>query len=241
MAPRSEPLGWLWFTSRADEGLKLDRSAYPLLKHITFQPVKTEWTCVQPNLIVHTDARVGRIDARVQPLPRMGRFQIGWMERGIQILRRDWADSIAHFVDGERIAFGDIIVDDVIVPDWVTIHAANTLALLSDDCQLAICPRCGGQSSTNWGEVCFFAEEAVAEAPLIVNRNGIFVREDEIERHGIRQPFGAYRASKVTFSPGLGAKLWPPLNPNKAGVSRRMRLRETPAPRFDPFAWLRRS
>lgn len=241
METRSQGVTWLWFASRADQGLELDRSAYPWLKHITFQPVKTEWTCVQPNLVVHTDSRISRVDARVQPLPKMGRFQIGRMERNIKIIRRDWADGIAHLVDGERIAFGDIIVGDAVVPDWVTIHAANMPALLSEDCSLHICPNCCGQKSMNWGQTPFFADPRVADAPLIVNGNGIFLRQDEAERRGIRQPFGAYRATRVIFSPEMGAKLWPPLERMKPGKDQRMRLRpDGPRERFDPFAWLRR-
>ena len=230
MAGRAEEIGWLRFVSRAPYGFDLDPNAYPRLKHITGQPPKTEWTCVQPNLIVHDDARIARTDVRVLPPPRMGRMQIGWLQRGIKILRRDWAEGIADLVDGERVAFGDILVGGEVLPDWVTLHSVLDPPLLSENCSVAICAICGGRSTMSWGNRHFFGEPRAAELPLIVNSAGIFVREDEFEMLGLKAPFGSYRTERVTCRPDLGLKLWPPLASIKPGKWKHLHLMEDGPP-----------
>ena len=239
MVEKPEKISWLWYKSRAEEGLRLDPFAYPRLKHITGQPVRTEWTCVQPNLVVHDDARIARVDAKVLPPPRAGRFQIGWMERRIKVLRRDWADGIADLVDGKRVAFGDISVDGKILPDWVTIHSAGDPPKLSEDCYLQICPNCGGTYTISWGKRDFFADPRAADLPLIVNGSGIFVREDEVKTRALPTPVGAYRPSKVMFRPDLGAKFWPPLDHVKpGGAGRHLELWEDGPPEgLDRLTW----
>jgi hypothetical protein len=82
--------------------------------------------------------------------------------------------------------------------DWATVHGQSNPALSSRGGAARTCPTCGNVATDIHGHA-FFADPAAVGLSLIVNWNGIFVREDIVIDRNLRTPAGAFKPSLVHF------------------------------------------
>ena len=188
--------GWLWYSIRTPRCIPLDHRAYPSTifdREIIPWP---DWCCKAPDGGVHIDARVGVIDVHLAKAPS-GRDEVTWTcDFGVLVVSREWLAQIEDLIDGQRIALGQVFVDDRILADWATINEAHAPRLLSSEGWSKVCPICGSPYATLHGKV-FFTDPAVVGRPLIISADGIFVREDEVVRRQLRTPTGVYKPTLV--------------------------------------------
>ena len=82
--------------------------------------------------------------------------------------------------------------------NWATLNQAGAPRLLGSEGWAENCPKCGSPFSVLRGRR-FFADPSVKGRPLIVNGQGVFVREDLALGRNLRRPAGSFRPIVVGF------------------------------------------
>lgn len=143
--------------------------------------------------------RVGRIDVEVAESPS-SRIEFSWThDYGVKIVARSWLSEIEDLIDPNRIFVGEVRRSGRSLDRWATIHEQYAPPLLSSDGRGKVCPICGDCYMTLWGRL-YFPDPRVVGLPLIVNRNGVFVRDDLARERNLRRPSGAFKPTRVRFS-----------------------------------------
>ena len=177
----------------------MDPAAYPsTIFNGTPKPLPA-WVCKAPDGWLHVDQRLGRVDIDVAK-PPTARIEINWTcDYGVRVLSRAWLSEIQDLIDESRTFVGEVRQGGRRLDNWATIHERTAPSLISSEGRGEICPICGATFTTLWGRI-YFADSGVVGRPLIVNRNGIFVREDLALSRELRRPAGAYRPTVVRFN-----------------------------------------
>lgn len=187
---------WLWYASRTPDCLSLDRAAYPTSTYDGRPIPWPTWACRAPDGGIHASANLPSIDVQLAKMPS-GQDQFTWTcEFQVRLLRMDWFAPIADLVDPERVAIGRVFVGRERLENWVTVHGRRPPLLLSRGGWTKRCPICGDPFSLRRGPV-FFSDPAVLDQRLVVNDKGLFIREDEATRRGLRSPVGAFKPTRV--------------------------------------------
>jgi hypothetical protein len=103
---------------------------------------------------------------------------------------------IEDLIEEPHTFIGEVVVGGRSVDAWTTLHGRLAPALLSSEGLAKTCPVCGDVYSTIHGRA-FFANPTARSMPLIVNRNGIFIRRDVFEKRRLPTPAGAFKPSWV--------------------------------------------
>lgn len=157
------------------------------------------WVCKAPDGGLHVDHRLGRVDIDVAK-PPIARIEINWTcDYGIRVLSRAWLSEIQDLIDESRVFVGEVLRGGRRLDNWATIHERTAPSLISSEGRGKICPICGHVFATLRGRI-YFADPSVVGRPLIVNGNGVFVREDLALSRELRKPAGAYKPSVVKFN-----------------------------------------
>jgi hypothetical protein len=187
---------WLWYALRTAKCVPLDQRAYSSTVYDGEVIPWPDWCCKAPDGGVHIDARIGAIDVHLSRPPG-GPDEVTWTcNFQLLLASREWLANIEDLIDGHRVALGQVFVEGRVLPDWATINEARAPGFLSSEGWSKVCPICGSVYATLRGKV-FFTDPAIAGRPLIIASNGIFVREDEAIRRGLRTPVGAYKPALV--------------------------------------------
>jgi len=120
---------------------------------------------------------------------------------GLFLVAKRWLTQIEDLIDGESTFVGSLVVSGDKLDSWATIHGRLTPALSSREGRHVSCPNCGNTATVIHGGT-FFADPAAVGRPLIVNWNGIFVREDIVAERNVTTPIGAFKPSLVRYEPG---------------------------------------
>jgi hypothetical protein len=197
-APKEGSDAWRWYALKTFTCVPLDADAYPST-HFDGRPMPwPDWACRSPNGGVHLDARRGRIDVHVAKHPSK-RIGFSWTcEFILFIVSKSWISELDDLVDNRYTFKGSLYKDGQELVEWATLHELSSPPLMSTRGQTNDCAVCGGIRHFTDGRV-FFSDPAVLDRRLIVNRNGIFVREDEALRRNLRTPRGAFKFSLVKF------------------------------------------
>jgi hypothetical protein len=199
-----EPQGrerWLQYSPRTANCVPLDPTAYSSTIYDGEVIPWPSWCCKAPDGGVHVDARLAAIDVHLSRAPS-GAEEITWnCDFQVLLATTQWLAQIDDLIDGARVALGQVSVDGQPVPEWATIREARAPGLFSSEGRSKVCPICGDVYDTLRGKV-YFADPDVAERPLIIASNAIFVREDEAIRRGLRTPVGAFKPVRVGLRPG---------------------------------------
>jgi hypothetical protein len=189
---------WVWYASRSERPVWLDAKCYPSIEFDGRELPRPEWICQAENGGLHVDARAGRIDVHVatRPVPTM---EINWTEPyALNLVSKSWADLWRDLVDPDLVFLGTLLLDGQEIEDWMSVHGKRQPALRSKRMTEQLCNRCGNLSTwTHGGE--FFNEPYVGDQVVLVNGNGVYLREDVVRERGIRTPAGSSEPSYVDW------------------------------------------
>ena len=190
---------WLWYSSRTAECVPLDRDAYPSTTYDGRDIPWPDWACKAPDGGVHANSRIGPIDVHVSKAPS-DHYEVTWTcDFQIRVISRRWLAEIEGLVDGHRVCPGRVILHGDELVDWATLHEVNSPALFASEGRAKTCPVCNHHYTTVHGSVSFLDPEVV-DRPLILAGNGIFIREEEVSRRGLRTPSGVFKPRLVRFT-----------------------------------------
>ena len=159
---------------------------------------RPEWVCGGPDDGRHEDARSRRIDVEVACSPN-DQDEVSWVcDYGLTLIAHSWLSEIQDLIDPRRVHLGLVRKNGEIVDGWSTIHEYRPPTLLATEGKTMTCSTCGYAYTVLHGRE-FFSDEAVVGRPLIVNSNGIFVREDLARARNLRTPRGAFEPGLVEF------------------------------------------
>lgn len=191
---------WLWYDTETDDCVSLDRSAYAETIFDGSVVPLPEWVCTTPDGGLHIDAGLLGFDVAVAEAPS-GRDEISWTcDYVVRLVAHSWLDQVRDLIDETRIGLGTLRLDGAVISGWSTIHERRPPALLATEGHAKTCPLCGGSYTVLHGRE-YFSDPAVIGRPLIVNSNGLFVREDIAKSRGLRTPRGAFEPGIVEFEP----------------------------------------
>jgi len=192
--------GWVWYASRSERPVHLDANCYPLIEFDGKQLPRPAWICQAENGGLHVDARVGRIDLHVAapPIPSM---EINWTEPyALNLVARSWADLWRDSIDPALVFLGKLILNGQEIEDWVSLHGLQQPALKSRKMTERLCSRCGNLSTwTHGGE--YFDDPHIGDQIVLVNGNGVYLRDDLVQKYQIGAPAGSFEPSFVDWRP----------------------------------------
>jgi hypothetical protein len=189
---------WRWFTPKTADCVTMDPQAYPLVPFDHWQVPWPAWACKAPDGGVHIDARLGRIDLHAAEPPN-DHDELNWTcDFGVNIVSKGWFSALHDLVDEQSIFLGDLYVAGNRLEEWATLNAVHPPTLWAAEGRPKQCPTCGSIYTVLRGSL--FFDPSVAERRLIVNSQGIFVRQDEYVRRNVRTPRGAFEPSRVKLS-----------------------------------------
>lgn len=189
---------WLWHAARTGRCVPLDPAAYPSALFKGEPKPLPAWACKSPNGGLHVDHRLGRIDVDVAKAPPTG-IEINWTcDYGVRILSRAWLSEIEDLVDESTVFIGDVRRKAQRMENWATLNQVGAPRLFGSEGWADTCPICGSPFSVLRGRL-FFADPSVRGRPLIVNEQGVFVREDLAISRNLRRPAGSFKPSVVKF------------------------------------------
>jgi hypothetical protein len=199
MAGLSEkPDRWVWYAVRTGRCVPLDPGAYPSTTFLGNPTPLPAWVCRAPNGGLHIDHRLGRIDVDVAQAPASG-IEINWTcDYAVRVLRRAWLSEIEDLLDESAVSIGDVRRKGRRMKNWATLHQPGAPRLLGSEGWADTCPICGSPFSVLRGRR-FFADPSIRGRPLIVNGQGVFVREDLALGRNLRRPAGGFRPIVVKF------------------------------------------
>lgn len=189
---------WLWYATETDNCVSLDRKGYG---EATFDGVAIplpEWVCRAPDGGLHIDAGLLGLNVDVAAPPN-SHDELSWTcDYVVRLVAHSWFNDVRDLVDEARIGLGTLRLNGKTVPGWSTIHERHPPILLATDGHVRTCPLCGGSYTVLHGRE-YFSDPAAIGRPLIVNSNGLFVREDIARVRGLRTPRGAFEPGIVEF------------------------------------------
>lgn len=189
---------WLWYAARTGRCVPLDPAAYPSTIFNGEPTPLPAWVCKSPNGGLHIDHRLGRIDVDVAKAPPAD-IDMNWTcDYGVRVLSRAWLSEIEDLVDESTVFVGDVRRQARRMDNWATLNQAGAPRLFGSEGWADTCPICGSPFSVLRGRL-FFADPSVRGRPLIVNEQGVFVREDLAISRNLRRPAGSYKPSVVRF------------------------------------------
>lgn len=188
---------WLWYAIRTPHCVPLDAEAYPSVANYHGDLIPwPDWACKGPEGGVHLNASVGRIDIQVANAPR-GRQELQWScNFAVFLIADSWLSEIADLVESDGVSLGQLSVAGEALQGWSTIHEVRPPPLLATEGRAHACPFCGYSYTVLHGRE-YFSDPAIEGRSLVVNSNGIFVREDLAIERNIRIPAGAFKPSAV--------------------------------------------
>lgn len=191
---------WLWYDPETAACVRLDRRAYAETTFDGSAVPSPDWVCRSPDGGLHIDAGRLAIDVDLAEPPN-AEDEFNWTcEYVVRLVAHSWLDEIRDLIDEERIGLGALWRKGKAIPGWSTINERQPPALLATEGHVKTCPLCGGSYTVLHGRE-YFSDPAVIGRPLIVNRNGLFVREDIARSRGLRTPRGAFEPGLVEFEP----------------------------------------
>ena len=194
------PQRWLWYDTETDDCVPLDRRAYAETTFDGRIVSLPNWVCRAPDGGLHINGGLLGLDVNVAEPPGR-RDEVSWTcDYVVRLIAHSWLDEVRDLIDAERIGLGTLRRDGEIVPGWSTINERQPPALLATEGYAKACPLCGNSYTVLHGRE-YFSDPAVVGRPLIVNRNGLFVREDIARSRGLRTPRGAFEPGLVQFEP----------------------------------------
>ncbi|WP_293901113.1 hypothetical protein [Phenylobacterium sp.] len=197
-AKRSENR-WLWYSSKTPKCVPLDRDAYPSTTYDGMPVPWPKWACKAPDGGIHASSSVGQIDVHVSATPR-DRDEVTWTcDFQIRVVSRQWLAEIEDLVDGRKVCVGRLYLRGKELKDWATLHEVNSPALFASEGRAKTCPICNHHYTTLHGSVSFL-DRAVADRPLILAGNGIFISEAEVARRNLRTPSGVFKPRVIRFT-----------------------------------------
>jgi hypothetical protein len=199
---RSPVERWLWYASRTPRCVSLDNKAYPSTIY-DGEPVPwPDWACRSPDGGIHPNNRRGRIDIEIAGAPEP-RDELSWTcNFAILLIERRWLGEIRDLIDESRTFLGEVRRAGKLLPEWSTLHEADAPPLMASEGRAKTCPNCGAFYTTLHGRL-YFSDWGAAGRPLIVNGDGIFVREDLAISRNLRTPAGAYKPTGVVIRASL--------------------------------------
>lgn len=195
---RREKKRWVWYASKSERPVHLDAKRYPSIKFDGRPLPRPEWICQAEDGGLHIDARVRRIDAHVvsHPAPKM---ELNWTEPyALKLVARGWMDLWRDLIDPDRVFLGSLFLDGHEIEGWSSIHGVRQPALKSKKMIERHCNRCGDVSTWPLASD-FFDESHIGDQLVLVNGNGIYLREDVVRERGIRAPAGSFKPSYVPW------------------------------------------
>lgn len=195
---RHENKRWIWYASQSERPVHLDAKRYPSVEFDGRLLPRPEWVCQADNGGLHVDARVGRIDVNVASRP-ISTMELNWTEPyALNVVARNWVDLWRDLIDPDQVFLGALLLDGRGIQEWVSIHGIRQPALKSKKMTERRCSHCGNLSTwTQGGE--FFDASHLPDQMVLVNANGIFLREDVVRERGIRAPKGSSEPSYVVW------------------------------------------
>lgn len=193
-----KPDRWVWYAARTGRCVPLDPEAYPSTMFLGKPTPLPAWVCRSPNGGLHIDHRLGRIDVDAAQAPASG-IEINWTcDYGVRVLSRAWFSEIEDLFDESAVSMGDVRRKGRRMENWATLHQAGAPRLLGSEGWADSCPICGSPFSVLRGRR-FFADPNIRGRPLIVNGQGVFVREDLALSRELRPPAGSFKPCVVRF------------------------------------------
>jgi len=191
---------WLWYGSKTILAVPLDPMRYESMIFDGWKIPRPGWMCQAPNGGIHIDARVGRIDVHVASEPAR-RVELNWTKPySVTIVKSSWFDLVADLINPALVFVGDVLLKGSPLEGCKTLHGIDQPPLLAARMETFSCPICGEFSTWPITKPYFVAPD-IGDELLIVNGNGVFVREDvAIERH-LRRPNGSYKPTRVVWKP----------------------------------------
>jgi hypothetical protein len=178
----------------------VDRNAYPTTIYDGQPRPWPEWACRSPAGGIHVDARRGSIDVKVAKAPN-NRDELNWTcDFQITVVADSWLSQLEDLIDDDRVALGKIIFNEKNVEGWSTIHERTPPSLLATEGRTNTCEICGA-SYTTIHRGAYFTDPTAAARLLIVNQNGLFVREDVARGRNLRTPSGAFKPRAIKLKP----------------------------------------
>lgn len=194
---------WLWYATETDDCVPLDRGTYAETIFDGRTVPLPKWVCRAPDGGLHVNGGLLGIDVDVAESPN-ARDEFNWTcDYVVRLVAHSWREQVHDLIDESRIGLGTLRRKGEIIPGWSTIHERRPPALLATEGHAESCPLCAHSYTVLHGQE-YFADPAVIGRPLIVNSNGLFVREDIARSRDLRTPRGAFEPGLVEFEPSGG-------------------------------------
>lgn len=191
---------WLWYATETADCVPLDPRAYAETVFDRRTVPLPEWVCRAPDGGLHVNGGLLGVDVDVAEPPNV-RDELSWTcDYVVRLIAHSWLGQIRDLIDEERIGLGALRRDSKIIGGWSTIHERRPPTLLATEGHAKSCPLCGHSYTVLHGRE-YFSDPAVIARKLIVNSNGLFVREDIARSRGLRTPRGAFDPGVVEFEP----------------------------------------
>lgn len=180
--------------------MRLDARAYATTTFDGKTVPLPDWVCRAPDGGLHKNAGLLALDVEVAEPPNP-RDEINWTcSYVVRLIAHSWLDEVRDLIDEDRIGLGVLRCDGDTVEGWSTIHERRPPALLATEGHAKLCPLCGHSYTVLHGRE-YFSDPAVIDRPLIVNSNGLFIREDIAKLRNLRTPHGAFEPGLIEFEP----------------------------------------
>ena len=191
---------WLWYSTETADCVPLNKKAYAETVFDGRTVPFPEWACRAPDGGLHRNADVLAVDVEIEEPPNPT-DELNWTcDYVVRLIAHSWLTDVRDLIDESRIGLGSLRLDGEVVSGWSTIHERRPPILLATEGHTKTCPLCGESYTVLHGRE-FFADASVIGRPLIVNSNGIFVREDIAQSRNLRTPRGSFEPGIVAFEP----------------------------------------
>lgn len=191
---------WLWYDIETADCVSLDRRSYAETVFDGRTVPLPEWVCGAPDGGLHKNAGLLGLDVDVAG-PPSAHDEVSWTcDYVVRLIAHSWLDEIRDLIDRDRIGLGALRRNGEVIPGWSTIHERRPPILLATEGHVKTCPLCGDSYTVLHGRE-YFSDPAVIGRPLIVNSNGLFVREDIARSRNLRTPQGAFEPGVIAFEP----------------------------------------
>ena len=199
LPPTDPPIQrWLWYDTETADCVSLDRSSYVETLFDGRRVPLPEWVCTAPDGGLHKNADLLALDVDIAEAPNTC-DELNWTcEYVVKLVAHSWLDEIRDLIDEERIGLGVLRQNGEVVSGWSTIHERRPPVLLATEGHVKTCPICGHSYTVLHGRE-YFSDPEVIGRPLIVNSNGLFVREDIARSRNLRTPRGAFEPGVIEF------------------------------------------
>lgn len=194
---------WLWYATKTSHCVALDRRAYAETTYDGIAVPLPDWVCQGPDGGLHVNAGLYRVDVEVAEAPGAD-DEFSWTcDYTVRLVAHTWLDEVRDLVDEGRMGLGVLRRNGQVIPGWSTIRERRPPTLMAMEGRSKTCPGCGSSYTVLHGRE-YFSDPDVVGRALIVNSNGLFVREDIARERQLRTPRGAYEPGLVEFDASAG-------------------------------------